>query len=177
MSERMKASPVVTRRGFRRLLPSPILSLVLWVVWLLLNNTVSPGHMVLGAIIAWLIPLLTVPLATPGPTLKRPGLAIRYVLMVMGDIVVSNIQVAIQVCGPLKRLNPGLIAIPLDLQSDLPITLLASTISLTPGTVSADVSEDRRWLYVHALNLQDEAETIRTIKQRYEAPLKEIFGC
>ncbi|MDX1267841.1 MAG: Na+/H+ antiporter subunit E, partial [Oceanisphaera sp.] len=73
--------------------------------------------------------------------------------------------------------SPGFIAVPLDITQDLPITLLASSISLTPGTVSIEVSEDKRWLYVHVLNLVDEAETIANIKQRYESPLKEIFGC
>jgi multicomponent K+:H+ antiporter subunit E len=111
------------------------------------------------------------------PTIKKPLKAVRYLFMLMGDIIVSNIEVAIQVLGPLRRISPGFIAVPLDLTQDLPITLLASSISLTPGTVSLEVSEDKQWLYVHVLNLTDEAATIANIKQRYEQPLKEIFGC
>jgi multicomponent K+:H+ antiporter subunit E len=66
---------------------------------------------------------------------------------------------------------------PLDLREDFSITLLASTVSLTPGTVSADVSADRGTLLIHALDVADEAALIAQIKQRYEAPLKEIFEC
>lgn len=160
-----------------RWLPKPRLTLVLTLLWLLLNNSIDPGHVVLGLILGLIIPILTAPLSAPRPRLRRPGLALRYFLVLLKDIVVSNGLVALQVCGPLHRLQPGFVAIPLDLEDDLGITLLASTISLTPGTVSAEVSEDRCWLYVHVLHLTDEAELIRTIKARYESPLKEIFGC
>lgn len=161
----------------RRLLPHPFLSLILFVVWQLLNNSISAGQVVLALILAVVIPHLTAPLQKNHPRLRRPFLAMRYTLMLLWDIVVSNVEVAIQVLGPLRKLNPGFIVIPLDTREDLPITLLASSISLTPGTVSVEVSKDRSYLYVHVLNLGDEAKLIATIKQRYEKPLKEIFGC
>ena len=66
---------------------------------------------------------------------------------------------------------------PLDIEGDLPITLLASTISLTPGTVSTDISDDRKWLFVHVLNRNPDRNEVERIKARYEAPLREIFGC
>ncbi|MBV0934538.1 Na+/H+ antiporter subunit E [Marinobacterium weihaiense] len=160
-----------------RWLPMPLHSLLLLVVWLLLNNTVSPGHLVLGTVLALIIPLLCAPLQTTQPRVVRPLLALRYTLKVLVDIVVANIEVAILVLGPMRRLQPGFVAVPLEITADLPVTLLASTVSLTPGTVSAEVSEDRQWLYVHALNLTDEQALIDTIKTRYEAPLKEIFAC
>ncbi len=100
-----------------------------------------------------------------------------YAVKVLGDIGSANFEVAVQVLGPSKNLQPGFIAIPLEITGDFPITVLASTISLTPGTVSAEVSEDQKWLYVHALHLTDETATIRERKQRYDKPLKEIFGC
>ncbi|WP_010322299.1 Na+/H+ antiporter subunit E [Marinobacterium stanieri] len=158
-------------------LPMPLHSLLLFVAWLLLNNSVEPGHLVLAAFLAWTIPLLCAPLKTDQPRVLKPLLAARYVLRVLGDIVTANIDVAILVLGPMRKLQPGFIAIPLDLKEDLPITVLASTISLTPGTVSAEVSEDQKWLYIHALHITDEQALIAEIKARYEAPLKEIFGC
>jgi multicomponent K+:H+ antiporter subunit E len=161
----------------KRLLPFPYLSLMLLVVWLLMNNSMSPGQILLGLIFALLIPLGTSSMRKKQPTLKKPLSAAKYLLMLMGDIIVSNVEVAIQVLGPVRKITPGFIAVPLDITQDLPITLLASSISLTPGTVSIEVSEDKRWLYVHVLNLVDEADTIANIKQRYESPLKEIFGC
>ncbi|MEP4546264.1 MAG: Na+/H+ antiporter subunit E [Saccharospirillum sp.] len=161
----------------KRLLPFPYLSLLLLIVWLLMNNSMSPGQILLGLIFALLIPLGTSSMRKNQPTLKKPLSAAKYLLMLMGDIIVSNVEVAIQVLGPVRKINPGFIAVPLDITQDLPITLLASSISLTPGTVSIEVSEDKRWLYVHVLNLVNEADTIANIKQRYESPLKEIFGC
>ena len=74
-------------------------------------------------------------------------------------------------------MTPGFVAVPLDIESELGITLLASTVSLTPGTVSAEISEDQQWLYVHALHLEDTEALINEVKTRYETPLKEIFGC
>ncbi|WP_127558078.1 Na+/H+ antiporter subunit E [Saccharospirillum alexandrii] len=161
----------------KRLLPFPYLSLLLLIVWLLMNNSASPGHILLGLIFALLIPLGTSSMRKNQPTLKKPLSAAKYLLMLMGDIIVSNVEVAIQVLGPVRKISPGFIAVPLDITQDLPITLLASSISLTPGTVSIEVSEDKQWLYVHVLNLVDETKTIANIKQRYESPLKEIFGC
>ncbi len=160
-----------------RWLPMPVHSLLLFAVWLLLNNTVAPGHLVLGAFLALTIPLLCAPLQTPQPIVRRPLLTIRYTLRVLADIIVANVEVAILVLGPMRRLQPAFVAVPLELTSELPLTVLASTVSLTPGTVSAELSEDRRWLYVHALHMTDEQALIRSIKSRYEAPLKEIFAC
>ena len=108
--------------------------------------------------------------------------------MVLMDIVTANAQVAILILGPTKRLKPAFVRVPLDLQHELPITILASTVSMTPGTVSADIYPTKemlaegeevkqRWLLIHVLNLEDEAELIASIKSRYEAPLKEIFQC
>ncbi|HKK99543.1 MAG TPA: Na+/H+ antiporter subunit E, partial [Desulfotignum sp.] len=77
----------------------------------------------------------------------------------------------------ISRLRPRFLEIPLDTQDPMVITILASVISLTPGTVSAEVSKDRQTLIVHGLDVADEKTAIHTIKTRYEAPLKEIFSC
>lgn len=167
----------LNRRGLRRWLPMPMQSLILFVVWLLLNNSLAPGHLLLAALLALLIPALVAPLQQPEPVVKNHWLACTYALKVLYDIIVANFQVAVRVLGPRSRLKPGWIALPLEIEGTLPITLLASTISLTPGTVSADLSDDRKWLYVHVLDLSDEQALIAEIKQRYEQPLKEIFGC
>lgn len=161
----------------RSWLPRPFLSLVLLIVWLLMNNAFSLGHILLGLILALGIPLLTEPLQTQQMTVKRPLKLIKYIIILKWDIVVANLAVAKLILGPTKALQPGFVAYPLNLTGDLPITLLASTISLTPGTLSAEVSKDREWLYIHALDLPDEQALIDEIKQRYETPLKEIFQC
>ncbi|MFT5716530.1 MAG: multicomponent K+:H+ antiporter subunit E [Oleiphilaceae bacterium] len=160
-----------------RLFPMPLQSLLLFVVWLLLNNTVAPGHLVLAAFLAIAIPLLISGMQDPQPRIHKPLVAIRYVLRVVGDIIVANFEVALLVIGSSKKLNPAFVAVPIEIQHELPITILASTVSLTPGTVSAEISEDKQWLYVHVLNLINKDELIASIKLRYERPLMEIFEC
>ncbi|MEJ2043945.1 MAG: Na+/H+ antiporter subunit E [Reinekea sp.] len=151
--------------------------LLLLAVWLLLTNSFTPGNILLAILLAWFIPKLVGELNTEKAQIKKPMRAVKYVLVMLWDILVSNLVVARQVLGPLHLLRPGFITIPLDIKDPLPITLLSSTISLTPGTVSTEISKDRKTLYVHALHVEDESEMVAHIKQRYEAPLKEIFGC
>ena len=160
-----------------KLFPMPFHSLLLFVVWLLLNNSISAGHMVLAVFFAITIPLLVNSMRDEHPKILKPWLAIRYILMVLKDILPANVEVALLIIGPIKKLTPGFVAIPINIDSDLGLTILASTVSLTPGTVSAEVSKDKAWLYVHSLHLDDEAELIKSVKQRYEKPIKEIFGC
>jgi multicomponent K+:H+ antiporter subunit E len=157
--------------------PMPFHSMLLFVIWLLLNNSLSAGHLLLATILAIIIPWAVSSMTTERPRIKKPMLAISYVFLVLKDIISANFSVALLVVGPLKKLSPGFVAVPLDIETELGITLLASTVSLTPGTVSAEISEDQKWLYVHALHLENPEELIEEVKSRYEAPLKEIFGC
>lgn len=161
----------------RQFVPSAFNFWLLFVVWLLLNNSYSLGNIILAAVVSWLILFLVSGLQTAEAKVKKPWLAGRYVAVMLYDIFVSNVIVAKQVLGPTHHLRPGFIAVPLDITQSLPITLLASTISLTPGTVSTELSKDRKTLYIHALHVENEAELIAEIKKRYEAPLMEIFGC
>ena len=164
--------------NFSRIMPMPLHSFFLLIVWLMLNTTLSLGHILLGSVLAIVIPLLCAPLRVPQPKVKRPLKAISYALIVLKDIVVANIEVALLVIGPMNKIKPGFVAVPIDLTGTLPVTVLASTVTMTPGTVSADISKDEKWLYVHVLNMpNDEQEVIDLIKQHYESRVKEIFGC
>lgn len=159
-----------------KVVPYPSLSLILWLTWMLLNGF-SAGHALLGAVLAVLLPLCTRQFWPNVPRIGNLPRLLWFVLVVLYDIVVANVSVAIKVMGPLRHLQPGFVAFPLELEDDFAIALLASTISLTPGTVSADVSQDRRTLLIHALDVDDPAALVAEIKQRYERPLKEIFEC
>jgi len=158
------------------LLPHPTLSGVLLIVWLLLNNSVAPGHIVLGAFIAFSIPVFTRVLWPQPARIHRPDLVLKLVGVALWDIVKANIEVATRILGSQKNLRPRFVRLPLELDNDYAITTLASVISLTPGTVTADVAVDRKSLLIHCLHVDDEAALIDTIKRRYEAPLKEIFA-
>jgi multicomponent K+:H+ antiporter subunit E len=149
----------------------------MWAVWMLLVNDWSTGQALLGLVLAWGLPLLTREFRPTGPPVRRLDRLLVFVALVHWDILVANVTVARLILGPRNRLRPAFVELPLDLDSEFAITVLANTISLTPGTVSADVSADRRHLLVHVLDVDDEQALIRHIKQRYERPLREVFAC
>ncbi|WP_130536280.1 Na+/H+ antiporter subunit E [Thiomicrorhabdus indica] len=159
----------------KTLLPHPILSLVLWLLWLLLNNTFAPGHMLLGAVLAIILPFITRSFWPENIRIQHPLKLLKFILIVLWDILIANIQVARLILGKNDSLKSTFIEIPLEIEQPISISLLANTISLTPGTVSCDVSEDKKTLIVHALHSPNPEETISEIKQRYEQPLKKVF--
>lgn len=159
----------------RRLLPHPLLSITLALLWLLLVNQLSAGHVALGALLGWLIPFATTAFWLESVRIRHPLTLLHYLGILMVDIVHGSFHVAYLILRGPTRLRPVFVEVPLALETPLAISLLANTISLTPGTVSALLSGDRRTLIVHALDTGDSDALVRTIKQRYEAPLKKIF--
>jgi multicomponent K+:H+ antiporter subunit E len=159
----------------KRLLPHPILTAALALIWLLLVNSFSAGNLILGLLLGWAIPLFTLRFWPQRVVIRHPLTLLRFILVVLTDIVVANVIVAWYIVRGPKHLNPAFVMVPLDLESDLAIGLLANTICLTPGTVSAQLTPDQRHLLVHALNTTDPETLTNTIKQRYEAPLKRVF--
>ena len=160
----------------RRILPHPLLTLLLVLVWLMLVNKVTPGNIVLGLILGIIIPILTAPYWPARPKLRNPLMIIEYLVVVLWDICRANVIVALII---LFRRNENLkstwVTIPLDLTSPEAITVLAGTITMTPGTVSSDLSRCGRALLVHCLDAPDPAAVRDEIKSRYERRLKEIF--
>ena len=160
---------------FKALLPHPVLSVTLWLFWLLLNNTMAAGHVVLGLVLAILIPLLSSSFWPEKVYISAPFKLLKFFLMVLWDILIANIVVAKLILSSNDRLEPAFLSIELDIKTSLGISVLANTISLTPGTVSCDLTEDGQCLLVHALHVGDAEDAIKNIKDRYETPLKEIF--
>ncbi len=159
----------------KRFVPHPLLTLLIVLVWILLNG-VSWGAAVLGAIIGVTIPKLTSPYWSDRPHIGSPLTIIEYALIVLWDIVVANFQVAYLIL--FRRgdsLRSQFVNVPLDIRSPEAITALAGTITMTPGTVSADLSGDGRALLVHCLETEDAEATVATIKSRYETRLQRIF--
>jgi multicomponent K+:H+ antiporter subunit E len=156
-------------------LPYPLISAAVFLTWIALSGSVAPLDVAGALLMAVVVPLLCRPLIDDAARPHAPATAARLLLVVLRDIVVSNIVVARLVLGPVSRLRPGFVVVPLDLRSPHAITLLASIITMTPGTVSAEVNESRREILVHVLDLGDPAELVRDIKARYERPLKEIL--
>lgn len=160
-----------------RWLPHPALSVLLALLWLLVNNTLGAGHVVLGAFLGWSLPLLLRGYLIHVPAVRKPVLLCRFVLMVLHDIAVANLNVARLVLGPRSRLNPAFVEVPMAIEDPFVLAVLTSIVSLTPGTVSAGLSSDHRTLLLHALDASDVDALAHEVKTRYEAPLLEIFQC
>lgn len=159
-----------------RILPHPLLTLTLTLIWLMLMNNVSLGGVVFGLILGIVIPLITAPYWPNRPRLRNWPMIVEYILVVMYDICVANVIVAKTIL--FKRnanLKPAWITVPLDLRTPEAITILAGTITMTPGTVTSDMSADGRALLVHCLDTDNPDAVRDEIKHRYERRLKEIF--
>jgi multicomponent K+:H+ antiporter subunit E len=155
--------------------PAPILSVMMFVGWLLLVGSVSAGHVVLAATLATAIPLWTERLRPDRVRIGAWGEVVRLAIIVLYDIVASALVVARQILGPEDRIRPGFVWVPLAIRDPHGVASLASIITMTPGTLSVDLSADRHQLLVHALHMEDSAELIASVKQRYERPLMAIF--
>ena len=159
-----------------RIFPHPVLTVVITIVWVALVNDLSVGHVLLGLVLGLIIPGFTSVYWPDRPILKHPLRMFEYAGIVTWDIIVSNVQVAYLIL--FRRgdsLRSRFITVPLTLKSPEAITVLAGTITMTPGTVSADVSAEGDAILVHCLETDDAQATVRQIKGRYERRLKEIF--
>lgn len=160
-----------------RLLPNPALTVLLATLWMLLNNTLNLGHLVLGIFLGWVIPLLVRGFLVDIPRVRSPLKLCAFSLKVCYDIAVANVSVARLVLGPRDRLQPAFIEVPMAIEDPFVLTVLTTIISLTPGTVSASLRADHKVLLIHALDAPDMDALAAEVKSRYETPLLEIFEC
>ena len=159
------------------ILPFPIVTAGLLGLWLLLNQSLSPGHILLGSIVGVVGGWSLQRLELPKLHLRQPGIICRLAAAVLKDIVLSNIAVARIVVGLRQRgWASGFVEIPLELRDPYGLAALACIITSTPGTLWADFDAKNGVLTIHVLDLVDRSEWIRIIKERYEKPLLEIFA-
>lgn len=159
-----------------RWLPSPVVSAALWALWLLLNDSLAPAHLLLGLVLAVVVPLMIAPLKPSGPRLRKPMVLVRLVLRVGGDVVKSALQVGAGVLRAARRPPRGAyVRVPLDLTDTHGLAALAIITAVVPGTVWSELAADRSSLLIHVFDLDDEAAFIAEYKGRYELPLTEIF--
>lgn len=160
----------------KRIFPAPWLSLALWLLWLLLNLSLSPGNLLLGAILGFAAPLLMRPLRPLPIRIRRPMTILRLFLLVGRDVVLSNLAVAWGVLNAGRRPpRSKFVKIPLDLRDANGLAALSTITTVVPGTVWSELSLDRSILLLHVFDLDDEAQFIEHFKSAYERPLMEIF--
>ncbi|GAB3483882.1 Na+/H+ antiporter subunit E [Polaromonas eurypsychrophila] len=160
----------------RRWLPSPTLSLALFVVWLLLNQTLDAATLLMAAILAVVVPLLTRSLRPATVRMRKPGIALRLAAQALADMLRSALTVAkLLLSRRTAHIKSSFVEIPLKVRDPNALAMLAMICCLTPGTAWGELSFDRSRLLLHVFDMQDEAAFITMIQMRYEAPLMEIF--
>ncbi len=158
------------------LFPRPAISVLLALLWVGLANDFDLNTAVMAAILAILIPLALRRYLPKLPQIKRPLLLLPYAALVLWDVLVSSIQVAkVILFMPNAKIKSAYVQIPVDLKSPQAVALLASTITMTPGTMTADISPDGSVLLVHCLHAESTDAVRDDIKSRYEQRLLRIF--
>jgi len=149
--------------------------LAMTLVWSAMTGSLSPLNLLLGAAVSALSLWLVRGQIDATATKARPLRLLLLCGLFFKELALSAIKVAILVVQPKMRLKPGIVAYPLSVTRDFEITLLANLITLTPGTLSVDVSADRRLLYVHALDCSNPAAVKRDIANGFERRIREAF--
>ena len=160
----------------RKLLPAPLTSLGLIAMWLLLNESLSAGHITLAVLFGWLIPLLFAPLRPQRPHIRKPWLLVPYIARVGVDVLASNWEVTRDLLrNRRKPVHSAFVAVPLDLRDPSALAALAMVTTVVPGTVWCELARDTHAVLLHVWNLPDEAAFVAHYKRVYEAPLLEIY--
>jgi multicomponent Na+:H+ antiporter subunit E len=143
-------------------------NILLAVVWAAITGNFDPGNLVLGFALGFLVLSFAGRVIGSTDYARRLVKALSLVAYFLWELLVSNVRVASDVLGPTRRLRPGVLAIPLDAHTDAEIVLLANLITITPGSLSLDVSGDRRTLYLHVMHFDDPEVLRRKVKEGFE---------
>ncbi|MEZ4598238.1 MAG: Na+/H+ antiporter subunit E [Syntrophotaleaceae bacterium] len=147
-------------------------------IWMALTGNFSLGNFFLGFALGSLALWISHPTGEGVPLifyLHKIFLGSRFIAFFLWEILLSALRIAFDVVTPVHHMRPAVLAIPLELESDLGITFLANVITLTPGTLSLDVSDDRKTLYIHAMYVDDPEKFKRDLKNKFEKPIKELL--
>jgi multicomponent Na+:H+ antiporter subunit E len=153
-------------------------NLLLALIWTAMSGQFTLTNLLVGLVIGYGSLFLAQPVSGPSPYFMKVYRIAAFFLFFLWELLLANLRVAHDVITPRLRTRPGVVAIPLEAQTDVEITLLANLISMTPGTLSLDVSEDRCTLYLHAMFVDEQSDPEalqRHIKEGFERRLLEIL--
>ncbi len=153
------------------------LVVILALIWAAVTGSFTLLNLLLGGAVSALAVMFIRDRVDQPHFLRRMGRIISLGALFFYELALSAWRVAVLVCRPNMhgQLRPAIFAFPLTVQSDQEITLLSNLLTLTPGTLGLDVSEDKKYLYVHALEYRDEEEMIANIRDGFEARIREVF--
>lgn len=150
-------------------------NLLLSLAWVAMTGHYQAGNFFAGLLLGFVVLRITL----RGPAGKAYSARLRAIagfgIFFIKELIMANLRVAFDVLTPRHHMRPGIVAIPLDLKTDLEITVLTTLITLTPGTLSLHVTADRRILYIHAMYIDDVDQLIRGIKEGFERRVREVL--
>lgn len=152
------------------------LNILLALAWVALTGQFTPTNFIIGYGLGYVLLWLVQRAAGPSTYFKKVRQVIGFTLFFLWELILANLRVAYDVITPQHHMRPGVVAIPLDIKTAAEITLLANLITLTPGTLSLDVSADRSTLYVHAMHIDDTERFRQDIKEGYERRVQEVLA-
>ncbi len=150
-------------------------NILLALVWAAMMGSMTPVHILTGFVLAYIALLLARPLTGPSVYFSKTRQAFAFLLWFGWEMLVSNARVAYDVVTPWHTARPGVVAVPMEAKTPLEITLFANLVSLTPGTLSLDVSDDQKTLYIHAMFMDNADAVRREIKDGLEKRLLELL--
>ncbi|MFC4022718.1 Na+/H+ antiporter subunit E [Oceanobacillus longus] len=151
-----------------------VINLIIAVMWMFLSESYTMASFITGFLFGVLLLLLLRRFLPGGFYLTRVLKAIKLILVFLREMVMSNIEMIKYIYSPRPIREPGIFEYPLELKTDWEITILSSLISLTPGTLSIAISEDKSKLYIHAMNIENVDDEIRSIKETFEKGIMEV---
>ena len=160
----------------KRWLPSPWFSAALALMWLLLEQSLAPGTLLMAGLLAFAIPALTASLRPTPVRIRRPGVVAKLAMHVVGDMLHASLRLAgVLLTRRAARIPAAFVRVPLDVRDPNALAVLSMIVCLTPATAWAELSLDRSVLLLHVLLVDEEAAFVTAFKARYERPLMEIF--
>jgi multicomponent Na+:H+ antiporter subunit E len=150
-------------------------NILLALVWVFAFGDLSLGNLAIGLALGYGVLWLARGMLETADYCARIPRLLEFIGFFLWELLLANLKVAYDVLTPTHYMRPGIIALPLDAETDMEITMLANLISLTPGTLSLDVSPDRKWLYIHVMYIDDPEQEKQKLKRGFERRLLELL--
>lgn len=151
-------------------------NLLLSFIWVALTGSFGFANVVFGFFLSYLLLFIITRGTSRARYFRLVPRVISFFFFFIYELIKANLQVAWEVGTPSFHMKPGIVAVPLDVTTDNEITILANLITLTPGTLSLDVSEDKKVLFVHSMYITNREDFIAGIKNGFEKRIKELYS-
>ncbi|OIO60030.1 MAG: Na+/H+ antiporter subunit E [Verrucomicrobia bacterium CG_4_10_14_3_um_filter_43_23] len=145
-----------------------LINILLAIIWTGLTGEISFVNFTAGFIFSYLILLVVYSRKRESSYFKKVIHVFLFFIFYVVELVLSNFSIAIDILTPRKKLNPGIIAFPLTAKTNTEITLVANLITMAPGEISLDVSEDKKYLYLHVVHIESVEKSIQSIQKSLE---------